>query len=124
MTSLTLELLILIIPPLLLIEAFFSGSEIALLSADKLALRKRAKQGHQGAQRALELASQPEKVLSTTLLMTSFSVIIQSALVALYFNSRGYELAEVYSVLVTSPLIVIFGELLPKTLFQRNATEW
>ncbi len=124
MTGLTLQVLAMVLPPLLILEAFFSGSEIALLSADKLALRKLAKQGKHGAQRALELASHPEKVLSTTLLMTSFSVVTQSALIALYFNSQGYEHAELYSVLLASPIIVIFGELLPKTFFQRHSTEW
>jgi CBS domain containing-hemolysin-like protein len=107
------------VPPLLLLEGFFSGSEIALLSADKLALKARTKQSR-AARHALALSNQPERVLSTTLLMTSLCMISISALVSMHF--LGDEHAELRTVLVTSPLVVILGELLPKTLYQRHAT--
>lgn len=118
------EVLLYTVPPLLLLEAFFSGSEIALLSADKLVLHKRAKAGSRGAKLALDLARHPERVLSTTLLMTSFCVVSNAGLIALTFLSSGSEHAELWATLITSPMIVIFGELLPKTLFQRHATQW
>jgi putative hemolysin len=111
-----------LVPPLLIIEGFYSGSEIALLSADRLQLRKSAKNGSRGARLALELAGHPERVLSTTLLMTSLCVIGISALIALFFVERQHRHSELMSVLISSPLVVLLGELIPKTIYQRNAT--
>ena len=120
--AVTIHELLIFVPPILLLEGFFSGSEIALLSADKLALKRSARHGHRGATLALELSSQPERVLSTTLLMTSLCVITISAIIELYFFGNGYRNADLLAVLVTSPLIVILGELVPKTIYQRQAT--
>ncbi|HUP58169.1 MAG TPA: hemolysin family protein [Bdellovibrionota bacterium] len=117
----TLGLLIALVIPLLLIEGFFSGSEIALLSADKLALKRQAKHGSEGAKLALELASHPDRVLSTTLLMTNVCVISLSALIAVYFLGRGTRHSDLVAVLVTSPLVVLLGELVPKTIYRRYA---
>lgn len=113
--------------PLLLIEGFFSGSEIALLSADKVMLKAAIRQGNENpkrakrAKRALELASHPERVLSATLLMAALCVIANSTLVTLYLHSIGAVHVEFWTLLTATPLIVIFGELIPKTLYQQRA---
>lgn len=113
--------LILIVIPVLLLEGFFSGSEIALFSVDRLSLKKQAKQGSKGAERALHLILHPEKVLSTTLLVTSICVIIISSLFTLYFLKQTPENNELITILVTSPIIVLFGEMIPKTIYRRYA---
>jgi putative hemolysin len=110
-----------VIPPLLLLEGLFSGSEIALLSADKFLLQAESKKGSTGARLALDLARHPERILSTTLLMTSLCVIGISALIELWLLGSGQEHSEILGILITSPLIVIFGELIPKTVFQGRA---
>jgi len=111
--------------PLLLLEGFYSGSEIALLSADKLELKERLKNEERGSHLAFELASHPERVFSTTLLMTSLCVVGCSALISLYILDSSQEFirnhAELIAILVTSPLVVLLGELLPKTIYQRHA---
>jgi putative hemolysin len=111
-----------LLPPLLLIEGFFAGSEIALLSADKLALKKQVRAGQLGSKLALELATHPERILSATLLVTNLCMIGVAALTALYFLEKDSRHADLLAVLVASPLVVIFGELIPKTVYQRNAT--
>jgi len=121
--NLSTTTLVALLPPLLLLEGFFSGSEIALLSADKLSLTKKIKQGDHGAKLALQLANHPERVLSTTLLITSLCVITISALSAFYFMGSQKTHSELLAVLVTSPLVVVLGELLPKTIYQRHATK-
>jgi CBS domain containing-hemolysin-like protein len=121
--NLSLTTLLVAVPPLLLIEGFFSGSEIALLSADKLALKTAAAKGGRGSKLALELATHPERVLSATLFVTSLSVISISSLIALYVISRGTAHPDLVAVAITSPLIVMLGELLPKTIYQRYATQ-
>jgi len=119
--TLSLTVLLLIVPILLLIEGFFSGAEIALLNADRLQLKKQARLGMHGARLALDLADHPERILATTMLMTSVCVVGNSVLVALFFLQRFPDHGELLTVLVSSPLVVIFGELIPKTLFQRQA---
>ena len=113
--------LLAIVPPLLLIEGFFSGSEIALLSADKLALKKQARTGHRGAKAALDLSAHPERIFSTTLVATSLCVVGISALVSLYFLQHSPH-GELLAIAITSPLVVLLGELIPKTVYQRRAT--
>lgn len=114
--------LLFIIPPLILLEGLFSGAEIALLSADKLTLKKLSNNGDPGATLALEMATHPERVLSTTLLMTSFCVIASSALIVLTFIQSGISHPDLAAVVVTSPLVVLLGELIPKTIYQKSAT--
>lgn len=121
MITLSVVQLILIIVVLISIEGFFSGSEIALLSSDKLVLRRHAKHGTKAAALALELAKHPEKVLSTTLFINSLCIIGLSTIVELYMLEKAPAHSEFYAILLTSPLIVLFGELLPKTFYQRNA---
>ncbi len=119
--NLSVETLFLLIPPLLLIEGFFSGSEIALISADKLLLQTEIKRGSKGAVLALELAKHPERILSTTLLMNSLCIIGISALIELWLLQDSQHHSALLSIAITSPLIVIFGELIPKTVFQSRA---
>jgi CBS domain containing-hemolysin-like protein len=118
--QLSLPVLFCIIPPLLLLEGFFSGAEIALLSADKLSLKKLSRLSKR-ARMALELANHPERVLSTTLFMTNLCMIGISSLIALHLLARGHRHSELLAVFFTSPLIVVLGELIPKTIYQRNA---
>lgn len=103
----------------LVIEGFFSGSEMALISADKLALHKQAQAGNRGAKLALKLMARPETVLATTLVGTNICVALQAILTTIYTFKQLGPSYELYSVLMLSPLILIFGELLPKTIFQR-----
>ena len=122
MISVTATHLLAFVPSLLLIEGFFAGSEIALLSADQLALKHQSKEGSTGATLALQLIQFPEKILSTTLFITSLCVISLSTLMTLYFIEQAPSHSHLFTLLVTSPLIVLFGELIPKTLYQYHAT--
>jgi putative hemolysin len=117
------EALAVAVPLILFAEAIFAGSEISILSADKIKLRSLAKDGSSSARRALELAQHPERVLATTLVVTSMCMVAVSTLVSMYFAPRYPGQSELLSVLVASPLVVIFGELLPKSIFQRKADQ-
>ena len=108
--------------PLLIIEGIFSGSEIALLSADTLALKTQIRRGSRRAKLAFDLARRPEKVLSTTLVVTTICVIGISVLVTLHLRTAGYQNPDLLAVLITSPMIVIFWELIPKTIYQHYCT--
>jgi CBS domain containing-hemolysin-like protein len=119
--NLSLIQLLLLILPILLIEGFFSGSEIALLSADKIHLKNQSKAGVLGAELALTLSNHPERVFSTTLLISSLCVITISTLVSIFFLEQQVKFPNLFAILLTSPLVVLFGELIPKTIYQHRS---
>ncbi len=121
--SFTVWHLLTLVPLLLIVEGFYSGSEIALLSADKLHLKNLAKLGHRRHKLALELITHPERIFSTTLVMTNLCMVTLSALIALFFLEREFAMADLIAVVITSPLVVLLGELTPKTIFQRYANQ-
>ena len=59
----------------LAVEAFFSGSEIAVVSADRMKLRHAAASGSRGAALALKMLDKPEWLLSTTLTGTNVALV-------------------------------------------------
>ncbi|MBU6153461.1 MAG: hemolysin family protein [Bdellovibrionales bacterium] len=104
---------------LLMIEGFFSGSELALLSADRIYLKRRGKQGDAGALLALKLLKSPDRILSTTLIMTSSCVMAISVLLTLEFRAIDPEHGEWKAVALGSFLVILFGELIPKFVYRR-----
>ncbi len=103
---------------LLLIEGFFSGSELALLSADRLYLKKLGKKGDLGALLALKLLKSPDRILSTTLIMTSSCVMAISVLLTLEFRAIDPRHGEWKAVALGSFLVILFGELIPKFVYR------
>lgn len=105
----------------LLAEGFFSGSEIGVVSADRVKLRHAAAQGSRGASLALKMLNKPEWLLSTTLVGTNISVVtnttMATALMIQLFGEGGSWLA----VVLVAPLIWVFGEIVPKSIFQQLA---
>ena len=104
----------------LALEGFFSGSEIGMVSADRVVLKHDAARGSRGARLTLEMLERPEKLLTITLIGTNLSTvlnttIVTAALVELYGPSGG-----LYSILILTPLIWIFGEIVPKSIFQQH----
>lgn len=126
MNFLNLQQLFLIIFFLLMLEGFFSGSEIALLSADKLTLKQKIKKSDRrlfkNTKLALELSNHPERILSTTLLVTCFCVAAISCVLSLFFLSQDTPNSEIWTTITASPLIILFGEIFPKILFRKHAT--
>ncbi len=107
-----------------LCEGFFSGSEIALISVDKIKLRHMAEEGSQGAKQAQDMLHHPERFLGTTLVGTNISVVLGSVLMTRvlteipWFAERNIEL---YVVLILTPIGLVFGEIVPKSIFQQYA---
>jgi len=68
--------IILVLLVFLLLKGFFSGSEIALVNADKIKLRHKARQGSKGAKLALKLFETPDLLLGTTLVGNNVSTVV------------------------------------------------
>jgi putative hemolysin len=108
----------------ILLEGFFSGSEIGVVSADRVRLRHDAAKGSRGARLALAMLRKPEWLLSTTLVGTNISVVttttMATALMIELFGETGSWLA----VLLVAPLIWVCGEIVPKSVFQQRADSY
>jgi len=106
---------------LLLLKGFFSGSEIALVNSDKMRLHHLANQGNKGAKLILRLFQRPEVLLGTTLVGTNLSTIILTTLgTVLMIESFGPR-GDVYAFLVYTPIFLILGEIVPKSVYQQNS---
>ena len=114
---------ILIICCCVIIQGFFSGSEMVLLSSNKLRLRRKIAQGSKGAVLALEMIDNPRWFLATTSTGTNMFVIISSVVTAVWFESFFKTYGELLTVIIISPFLLMFGEIIPRTIFQQRATE-
>ena len=117
----SIGLTLLIMAICLAVEAFFSGAEIGVVSADRMKLRHEAAQGSRGAALALKMLNKPEWLLSTTLVGTNIAVVanttMATALAIHLFGERYSWLA----IVIVAPLIWIFGEIVAKSVFQQRA---
>ncbi|MGB2902802.1 MAG: hemolysin family protein [Candidatus Dechloromonas phosphoritropha] len=106
----------------LITEAFFSGSELGVVSADRMKLRHAAAKGSRGARLALEmLEKRPEWLLSTTLVGTNIAVVANSTIATSLMIEIFGEAGGWLAVVLVAPLIWVFGEIVPKSVFQQRA---
>ncbi len=102
-------------------EAFFSGSEIGVVSADKMKLRHDAAKGSKGAKIALEMLKKPEWLLSTTLVGTNIAIVTNTTLATALMIQLFGEGMSWLAVVIVAPLIWVLGEIVPKSVFQQRA---
>ena len=102
-------------------EAFFSGSELALIAADRVRLRHRGEEGGRRGRAIRAFLDDPGGLISTTLVGTSICVVLSSVVATLVFLERFPGEAEILSLLTITPLVLIFGEIVPKSIFQTYA---
>ncbi len=98
----------------LLLSAFFSGSEMAFVSANRLKLRQMADAGNNGARKAMELQKIPQRFLTGVLIGNSIVNIVATAIVTYWLEeSFGVE-NEWLVTAVLAPILIVFGETVPK----------
>ncbi|MCB2262297.1 MAG: HlyC/CorC family transporter [Candidatus Thiosymbion ectosymbiont of Robbea hypermnestra] len=101
---------------LILFSGFFSGSETALMTLNRYRLRHRAEQGHKGALLARALLARPDRLIGLILLGNNFVNILASALATIIALRLGGEGAIAVATGLLTLVILIFAEVLPKTL--------
>jgi putative hemolysin len=116
---LTIE--IIIISVLIVLSAFFSLSETALLSVNKIRIRHLAETENKKAKILIRLLENPEQFLAAILIGNNIVVISASVLTTdaalRFFGQSGIAIATGAMTL----FILVFGEVLPKTLASRNS---
>ena len=106
---------------LLLLSAFFSGSETALTAASRGKLRAQADRGSKGAEGALELTEDSERLIGSVLLGNNLVNILAASLATSLFTRAFGESGVALATLVMTLLVLIFAEVLPKTYAITNA---
>ncbi len=103
------------------IAAFFSGAETAVISTNKLHLKYLAKIGNKKAIIVYNLIKKPDKFLRVVLIGTNIAIIVSStvssALAMHIWGDKGVTI----SILLTTLIILVFCEVIPKTIAQNNS---
>lgn len=121
--------LLLVIIIFLLLSGFFSGSEIAFVSASKLGIEIKREEGSRQGSILGGFYDKPDDFLGTMLVGNNISLVILTyfmtellePLISTFISSQGL-LLFIDTVLITI-LVLMFGEFLPKTLFRLFANE-
>ena len=101
---------------LILLSAFFSGSETGLMTLNRYRLRHLAEQGHPGAQRAARLLERPDLLIGLILLGNNFVNILASMLTTLIALKLWGESGIAIAAGILTLVVLIFAEVTPKTL--------
>jgi Mg2+/Co2+ transporter CorB len=101
---------------LLLLSAFFSGSETALMAINRYRLMHLAREGNRGAVLALRLLEHPERLIGLILLGNNFVNISASAIATIAFVRLLGEAGVLVATSVLTVIVLIFSEVAPKTL--------
>ncbi len=101
---------------LLMLSAFFSGSETALMSLNRYQLRHKARQGHRGAKLAEHLLKRPDRLIGLILLGNNLVNFSAASLVAVIAFEVGGQPAVAIGTLLLTLAVLIFSEAAPKTL--------
>ena len=100
---------------LLVMSAFFSGSETALTAASRGKLRSQADRGSAGAASALDVTEDRERLIGAVLLGNNVVNILAASLATALFTRLFGESGVALATLVMTALVLIFSEVLPKT---------
>jgi len=105
----------------ILVEAFFSGSEIGMIAINRIKMKQQADEGNQSAQIVLNLLNSPEKLFATTSLGTNLSVVSSTSIFTAYMVTHMGKQGELLAMIILSPIILFGGEIVPKMILQNRA---
>lgn len=121
----------------ILLSGFFSGSEIAFVSANRLKLEIESRRSSWTGQIVQSFIKMPETFLTTTLVGNNIVNVIYATLMTLFLAGPVADLWQTWTgtvpstvmvlviqTVIASVIIMIFGEILPKALFRIHADWW
>ena len=106
---------------LVILSGYFSATETAFSSLNRVRLRTRAEEGDKRAQLALELEADYDRLLSTILIGNNIVNIVATTIATLLFTKLLGSYGPTVSTIVLTVVILIFGEISPKSLAKENA---
>ncbi|MCA9541872.1 MAG: HlyC/CorC family transporter [Myxococcales bacterium] len=102
-------------------EGFFAAAELSIISANAIRLEEAARRGSAAARRVLWFRQHPERLFGTTLLGTNLSTVTGSTMASLTLTQIDPSRGEWWAMLLMSPLVLIGGEIIPKSVGQSRA---
>ncbi|MEM7745581.1 MAG: HlyC/CorC family transporter [Pseudomonadota bacterium] len=100
---------------LLCLSGFFSGSETALTAVNRATMHRRAAQGSKGANTALRLTDDNERLIGAILLGNNLVNVLATALATATLTALVGDAGIAYATLVMTVLVTVFAEVAPKT---------
>ncbi len=113
--------LILVLVVLVLLSAFFSASETAISTINRIRMRNLADEGNKKAQKAIQMADNYDRTLSTILVGNNIVNIAFASLSTMLFTSWFGVSGVGIATLVSTVVVLVFGEVLPKSLAKEFA---
>jgi Mg2+/Co2+ transporter CorB len=111
----TLSVLFCALGVLLILAAFFAGSETALMSVNRYRLRHRAKAGNRGARLAEALLAHPDRLIGLILLLSTIVNVTAPMLVSVIALRLGGDFLLAFGAVILTLALLIFCEVAPKT---------
>lgn len=105
---------------LLMLSAYFSATETAFTSINRIRLKNEAADGDKSAKRVLELEGKYDVLLSTILVGNNLVNIGMTAVATVLFIELYGQYGTVISTIVITLAVLIFGEISPKSLAKEN----
>ncbi len=109
---------------LVLLSAFFSASETAFTSSNKIRLKNYANDGNKKAARALKLLEDYDKLITTILVGNNLVNILSSSICTWLFTTLFGGLGVAYATVFMFVVILLCGEITPKKLAKTNAERY
>lgn len=106
---------------LLVMSAFFSGSETALTAASRGKLRTQADRGSRGAEKALAVTEDNERLIGSVLLGNNLVNILATSLATALFTRLFGESGVALATLIMTFMVLVFAEVMPKTYAITNS---
>ena len=114
------DVLIILMVTLLLLSAFFGAAETAMMAINRYRLKHAAKT-NSAARLVVEILARPDRFLTAVLIGNSFTDIA-AASIATIIGVRLYgEIGALYSAVLLSVVVLIFGEIIPKIIASQKA---
>jgi len=98
------------------LQGFFSASEISFISSSMLKLRHRQSKGDKSAKQVYDFILNPEEFLIVTLIGTNISVVLSSSFLTFFLIQMGVGASNLWITFIFAPFVVIFAELIPKNI--------
>ena len=121
MTHNNIYIYIAVIIAAIFFEGFFAGSEIGIISYDKIKIKHKESKGNKLAKFLLLMTKKPESTFSTSLIGNNIAYTSATILATAII----YEYAKSYTpfivAIILTPIMVVFGEIIPKMLYRRHA---
>jgi Mg2+/Co2+ transporter CorB len=115
MPEISLEALFAALAGLLILAAFFAGSETALMRLNRYRLRHRASEGHRGSRLAEALLARPDRLIGLILFLSTIVNVVTPMLVGFIALRLGGEFLIAFGALILALVLLIFCEVAPKT---------